>query len=1093
MNEEIQSQVAIVGMDCRIPGAENVNEFWDNLKNEIESITEFSKDELLESGVPLSKINDPKYVPRRGIVNGVDLFDADFFGFTPREAELLDPQHRLFLECCWHSLEDAGYAKRDEKTRVSVFGGAGTAWYLNDAYNNPQIRKYADPTSIITATDRDYLTTRVSYKLDLKGTSLNVQSACSTSMAAIILGMQNLLSYQTDMVLAGGVSAQYPERVGYLYAPGSLESPDGKCRPFDKDAKGTAFSRGCGVVLLKRLEDAINDKDNIYAVIRSGVLNNDGNQKVGFTAPSIEGQRDAIVEALEIAEVSAEEISMVEAHGTATPVGDPIEFNSLSESFRYYSDKNQFCALGSVKSNIGHTDAASGVVAVIKTALSLKNKQIPASLNYKSPNPKIEPENSPFYINTKLQEWESDKKRLALVNSFGVGGTNACVILQEPPQIEKQENTRNHTHNFLPVSGKGKEVVGNYLERLKKFIVNSELNVDDLTYTSLVGRKHFKNRAFVTYKNKEDLIAKIQSPENIKKGVCKVEDRQLVFMFPGQGNQFLNMGRGLYDKYEIFRNVVDECAEILKDELQLDIREIILPKENEEEAKKLIDQTFITQPAIFIISYAQSCLLNSWGLSPNYLMGHSVGEYVAATIAGIFTLKDALIAVARRGRLVQSLPGGAMCAVLLSEEEVLPMLRENTSIGALNNPGLSVVSGPYNEIEALEKLLSEKKIFNKRIPTSHAFHSAMMNPILDEFRELFKHIKLQTPEIPILSTVTGKLLTEEEATSPEYWVKHVRNTVRFSDAVFTAMDSSPAVFIEVGPGQSLESAVKRHIDADSEHSVLSSMRTASMDVCDEEYLTNAMGHLWTYGIDVDVEKYFEGEDLSRVSMPLYPFNRKSYKIDSHKIIPQLFEEEDDVKEPEMSKWTYHPSWKKTAKINLLLRNQPVLDEEVTEDSWIVFDDNFGVGENIISQLSEAKQQVVKVLQGDTFRKISENVFEINRSIPEGYNKLISLLKSEGRVPNRVIHLWNVEEKPTHHNYKNCNEIEETAFYSPLYLEQAFVNNSSLHNLHISFVANGVFDINGEKIYSPLKSLAIGPARCMVSEFSSVYSKFIDID
>lgn len=415
MNEEIQNQIAIIGMDCRIPGASNVNEFWNNLRNEIESITEFSKEELLESGVPLKKINDPKYVPRRGIVNGVDLFDADFFGFTPREAELLDPQHRLFLECCWHSLEDAGYAVRDEKTRVSVFGGAGTAWYLNDVYNNPQVKKYADPTSIITATDRDYIATRVSYKLNLHGPSLNVQSACSTSMAAIILGMQNLLTYQTDLVLAGGVSAQYPEKVGYLYAPGSLESPDGHCRPFDKDAGGTAFSRGCGVVLLKRLEDAINDKDNIYAVIRSGALNNDGNQKAGFTAPSVEGQKNVIIEAIELAEVSAESIGMVEAHGTATSVGDPIEFSSLTESFRCYTDKNQFCALGSVKSNIGHSDAASGVVSVIKTALSLKNKQIPASINYKSPNPKIEPESSPFFINTKLKQWETDQKRLALL------------------------------------------------------------------------------------------------------------------------------------------------------------------------------------------------------------------------------------------------------------------------------------------------------------------------------------------------------------------------------------------------------------------------------------------------------------------------------------------------------------------------------------------------------------------------------------------------------------------------------------------------------------------------------------------------------
>ncbi|MDR3329259.1 MAG: acyltransferase domain-containing protein [Prevotellaceae bacterium] len=1097
--EHVLDSIAIIGMDCRLPDASNVAELWRNLKDERECLTEFSKEELLEAGETLKDISDPHYVARRGIVSGVDKFDATFFGFTPREAELLDPQHRLFLECCWHSLEDAGYAVRAPQLRVGVFGGAGTAWYLNDVYNNPSVKKYADPTSIVTGSDRDYLTTRVSYKLNLNGPSLDVQSACSTAMASIVLGVQSLLHYAADLILAGGVSVQYPEKKGYVYVPGALESSDGSCRPFDKKASGTAFSRGCGVVLLKRLEDALRDHDQIYAVIRAGAVNNDGNKKVGFTAPSIEGQKEVIWEALERAGVSAEQITMVEAHGTATPVGDPIEVASLTESFRHYTSRKQYCALGSVKSNIGHTDAASGAAAVIKTALALKYGQIPASINYSEPNPKIDFPATPFFVNTKLREWttEGSQPRLALVNSFGVGGTNACVIMEEPPAAAPKAAAPKHPYRLLALSNMQKDALGEHLGALKTFLTDHpEANVSDVAYTSLVGRRHFKHRAFVAFKDRDELLARLGSAGGVKKGAEKAADRPLTFMFPGQGNQHVGMGQGLYGSYPVFRAAVDECAALLLPEVGRDIREVLYPKGSAEEAQQLINQTFITQPALFTISYAQACLLRSWGLQPDYLMGHSVGEYVAAALAGIFSLQDALKAVAYRAKLVQALPGGAMCAVLLPEAELAPLLTPALAIGVVNYPGLCVASGPYGEVEALEALLSQKKIFNKRIPTSHAFHSAMMEPMLEQLRAMLSGVKLSAPQIPIISTATGALLTNAEATSPDYWVQHVRKTVRFSDAVVAAKAIAPMVFVEAGPGQSLESAVKRHLEADTEHTVVGTMRTPTITESDEEYLTTAVGNLWAAGVSVNLEQYFEGEDNRRTHFPLYPYSRKTYIVKRTTAAAKV-EEDDDVKNPDLSRWTYTPSWKKTAKASILLK-EDLREAEKKEaapaaGTWLIFDDGCGIGQALKALLKQRGEPFALVSKGDAYRKNSAEEFTVSVSSKEDYERLLTDLLAEGKTPNRVVHLWSVEKKPTPPTLATCGEAEELAYYSPLYTEQAFISHNAIANLNLLFVANGALSVAGEPLLSPQKTLAAGPARCIYSEMKQIFGKLVDVD
>ncbi len=1083
--EENSYDIAIIGMACRIPGASDINEFWNNLINGVESITEFSKEELLASGEPAGKINNPKYVPRRGIVNGADKFDAAFFGFTPREAEILDPQHRIFLETCWHALEDGGYTAGREKHKIAVFGGAGTAWYLHDVHSNPKIRKVADSTSIVTGSDKDYLTTRVSYKLNLTGPSLDVQSACSTSMAAVILGIQNLQSYQTDLVLAGGVSVQYPEKVGYLYVPGSLESPDGHCRPFDKDAGGTAFSRGCGVVLLKRLDDALKDNDHIYAVIKAGTLNNDGSKKAGFTAPSVEGQKEAILETIETAGIDVEKIGMVEAHGTATPVGDPIEVGSLTEAFTAYTGKRSYCALGSVKSNIGHTDTASGVVALIKTALAVKYGKIPPSINFSAPNPKINFAETPFFVNTELRDWPDDKNRLALINSFGVGGTNACLILSNA--IERPASNRaSHSHYLLPVSARTEKVLDNYLAEMEAHIRQRPgLSLTDMAFTALCGREHFKHRAFIAFRDREHLLREM-SENNWIRLKASQESRKLVFMFPGQGNQYLQMGRQLYAHYPHYRTIVDNCAQIVRDTTGVEILATVFAEKDNEPAKQRIDQTDLTQPAIFTMSYALARLLMSWGIEPDVLMGHSVGEYVAAAVSGIMSLTDALKAVSIRGAMVQKLPGGAMTAVLMEEHELLPLLGKNSSVGAINSPGVTVASGPYDEIEALEKHLREQRVFCKRIPTSHAFHSPMMDGMLEEFAEVVRSIDLESPQIPVISTVTGKPLTDEEATSVDYWVQHVSRAVRFSDAVQTMTELSPSMFLEVGPGQSLETAVKRHLGSDSEHAVCSTMRQSDED--ETGGLIRSVGTLWSMGLDAEFELLFGDDQPGRVPLPLYPFDRKRFIVEKSKNQPA----EETVAEgkiPDISRWGFYQGFKKTPDSRILLRQWLSNGTDGVHDlskGLLLFEDETGLA-GAIAGLVPGKNTVC-VRKGGGFERINRNNYVINPSDRAHYKLLFDNLAADGVEPNTVLHMWNVSgsETPT-------EEVNRTlAFYSPLYIEQALIEKGESGMVNILFVCDGLIAVGSEPVLSPGKALLTGPVRTVRKEAKHIRARLVDI-
>ena len=891
--------IAIVGMAARLPGARNHHEFWENLKNGIESISHFAVDEL-EVRDAAGQAADPAYVRARAVLEDTDRFDASFFGIYPQEAKQMDPQHRVFLECCWEALEDAGCDPSASNGVFGVFAGCSqNSYFLTHvcpdqrfAHDYAAAYQVGFYTTMLGAI-HDTLATRVSYKLNLQGPSITVQTACSTSLVAVSQACTSLLTYQCDAALAGGVSISYPQKRGYLYQAGGMVSPDGHCRTFDENANGTVFGSGAGVVLMKRLEDALRDRDHIYAVIRGSAINNDGAGKVGFTAPSVEGQAQVIAMAQAAADVDPRSVSYIEAHGTATPLGDPIEVAALREAFRSSTNDTGFCAIGTAKTNVGHLDVAAGVTGLIKTALSLEHKQIPGILHFTRPNPNLNLENSPFFVNSALRDWEtpSGAPRRAGVSAFGVGGTNAHVVLEEPP-IQSSEASSNPCQ-LLPLSAKSPEALRTAVSRLKTFLVeHPSVNLADAAYTLETGRRHFDYRAAVRAESHEDAVAQLSHWEQSRKLVkTRPETPPVYFMFPGQGVQYPNMGLELYRSARAYRDALDVCADLLKTYLDADLREVLFPAEGStEQTRARLNQTQFAQPAIFATEYALAKLWMSWGIQPAAMIGHSVGEFVAACLAGVFTLPEALRLIATRGRLMQGLPGGAMLSVNLSEADLSGMLEGDLGIAAVNGPALCVVAGPYDQIANLEARLAEKNIQHRRLHTSHAFHSSMMDPILEPFAACVQSVELAPPQIPYVSCVTGSWIKDEEATSVEYWARHFRQPVRFSDGIAHLRKDSKNLLLEVGPGRILQVLARKHPTGDQGEQIVASSLTepvSTEDRGDYRSMLAALGTLWSAGVKPDWASVHENAKRVKVSLPTYPFARERYWIEASE---QLSEE-----------------------------------------------------------------------------------------------------------------------------------------------------------------------------------------------------------
>ncbi len=865
-------------MAGRFPKARNLDEFWRNLCNGVEAISFFTDEELMAEGFP--KSNDPNFVKARAVLEHADWFDAAFFGMNPKEAELTDPQHRLFLECAWEALEDAGCDPERFGRPIGVFGGMSTNTYL--AHNlgiEPQLLIGINGAyHAMIGNDKDFLTTRASYKLGLKGPSLNVQTACSTSLVAVCLACQQLLNYQCDLALAGAVSVSFPQRRGYKYQQGGITSPDGHCRPFDAKSAGTVAGEGVGMVALKRLEDALSEGDAIYAVIRGFATNNDGGVKLGYAAPSVEGQAEVIAMAQTMAECAPDTINYVETHGTGTPLGDPIEIEGLTRAFRLGTKQNNFCALGSVKSNIGHLDTAAGIAGLIKTVLALNHKLMPPSLHFEAPNPKINFADSPFYVNGKLQAWTNGvSPRRAGVSSFGIGGTNAHIVLEEAPKAGIPESLQ--PAQLLVLSARTEGALAAMAVNLARHLrQNPRLNLADVAYTLHTGRRSFEHRGVLVCADVEDAVAALESLPG-KRFLTASKPREnpsVVFMFSGQGAQRLNMGRELYESEPSFRENVDRCARVLEPKLGLDLRSVLWPESQAAEAAmQRLNETAITQPALFVLEYCLAQLWMSWGIKPAAMIGHSIGEYVAACLAGVFSFEDALQLVAARGRLMQELPRGSMLAVRLPASEVIPLLDQGISIAAVNSTAECVVSGPSDAIKAFQLLLGERYIGNVGLRTSHAFHSAMMESVLEPFGKLVENVSRQEPSIPFISNVTGTWITGQQATDPAYWASHLRQTVRFS-AGLEELFKSCRVLLEIGPGQTLANLARLHPARDAEALVLASMPHQSDKTSERNTVLSALGQLWLAGVSPAWESFYAHEQRQKVRLPGYPFERQRY-------------------------------------------------------------------------------------------------------------------------------------------------------------------------------------------------------------------------
>jgi len=892
--EGIEDSVAIIGMSGRFPGAKNIQELWDNLCEGRDCLTEFSRNEI-SALVSKDVLDSPDYVPVRGILDNSDMFDADFFGMSAREAQMMDPQQRIFLECAWHAFEDAGYVGKDVDGLVSVFGGMGNnTYFLNNLKSNPELIEKFGEFQTMLCNEKDFLATRIAHKLDLKGPCLSINTGCSTSLVAVSEAYNSLLNFHSDTALAGGVSIQFPDQCGYLYVDGGIASKTGKCRTFDVQADGTVFGNGAGIVVMKRLEDAITDRDRVYAVIRGVGVNNDGSKKLSFTAPSVDGQSAAITMAQTAAEVDADSLSYIEAHGTATPVGDPIEVEALTQAFRSATDRKQFCGIGSIKSNIGHLDTAAGIAGLIKSVLILQHKKIPPTIHYNAPNSAIDFSNTPFYVTDKTVDLSSESKLRVGVSSFGVGGTNAHVILEEAPKVKTETNSR--PYHLLLWSGKQEDAAKELAHSLHQHIQDSsDISLADISYTLQTGREHFAHRQFSTCRNKREALEALSKPSRLKSRKLEQQDTAVVFMFPGQGAQYINMAKSFYQSEAVFSENFDICCSTLSKVLSADIKSIIYPAEQySDSAEKYLNQTSITQPALFVVEYCMAKLWQSWGISPSAMIGHSVGEYVAACLAGVFSLEDALKIIAKRGELIQSLPAGTMLAIKKSdsflvdfiEKELTGIEANKISIAVVNTFDACVAAGDSEVIETLKAKLNNEKIKSLVLKTSHAFHSSMMDPILAEFESFVAKFTLNKPTVKFISSVTGDWISNKDAVSPAYWAGHIRSAVQFAKGRQTLFrDAENQVLLEVGPGNTLTNIAKHKAFEASGQAVISSVGNAN-DRGDEDLnLMEALGSLWALGVNIDWQGFYQAQQRSRVGLPVYPFQRKSHWVEAKLFSP----------------------------------------------------------------------------------------------------------------------------------------------------------------------------------------------------------------
>lgn len=1071
MVEDNQYDIAVVGLACRFPGASTPDEFWELVSKGKEAVRRFSKTELINAGLDEEQVNDPNFVPASGYVEDADKFDAEFFGFSPSEAEVTDPQFRIFLECAYEALEDAGCVPDAYEGKIGTFVGSGMSLYasrdmksyfLHNLYPHKELIDNFEHPQLILGNNREYLPTRVSYKLNLKGPSLNIQTACSTSLVAAHMACQSLLTGESDAALVGASAFHAPLKSGYLYKEGTFFSPDGHCRVFDENSEGIVGGNGAGAVILKRLDDAIKNGDHIHAIIKSSAINNDGNAKVSYTAPSFEGQVDVIKTAQSLANISPDNIGYVEAHGTGTKMGDPIEVAALSHVFREKTTEKSFCALGSVKANIGHLDTAAGMASLMKTILCLKNKAIPPQINFSKANPSLNLETSPFYINEELKEWPAKgKARTAGLSSFGAGGTNAHFVLQEyvpSPQSEQAKPDQ----QLLTLSAKSKEALQDlakkYHSHLNSKVCSDSLN--DVCYTSHVGRQHYKHRAAFVADSNEDLAQQLNDYQaDDSTPACN----KLAFLFTGQGSQYVEMGKDLYELHPHFRKTLDQCLDVLEPLFPQSPREVLF---NAEVGKESINNTLYAQPLLFAVEYSLAQLWLSWGIKPQAVMGHSLGEYVAACIADVFSLEEALTLVATRAQLMASLPhGGSMMSIFATRDTVEKFIANEpeVSIAAINGPMSVVISGSKEACNRVADKLEEDGIDIRPLRVSHAFHSHLMEPILNEFKESAKKIKYKKPQIPIVSNLTGMLINDNQITA-EYWADHLRNSVEFEKGINCLNDLGVAIFIEVGPKSMLVSLAQQCLDSSSDRLWLNSMNYKRNTW---KELLQSLGYLYEAGRDFDWNSFHSPFNERKCSLPTYAFKRERYYIDH----PATREEKTSI-------ISFKKQWK------LITQEK---DSTVSPRVFLIVDKETELSRELRQGLERNGHKVyfAEPTQDNTL-DLKGAVWKFNPLLNEHCRNLlekVSLLKNDKHLQVIFSYSVNILRNDYMDIYQGMINIAQTQ------LELDLLDSQSL----VIISANGFYTGNEKQPVNPLHAPFSAFVRCLNEELGQIVSLSIDID
>ena len=1084
------TDIAVVGMAAHLPGAPDIAAYWANLSAGVETIRVLSEDDLLAAGESPARLARPNYVASAAVLDGFETFDAEFFGFSPKEAAILDPQHRQFMEVAWEALENAGHPPENFKGQIGVYAGCGMGSYFYfNICSNPDL---VDQTGMFllrhTGNDKDFLATRVSHIFDLKGPSINVQTACSTSLVAVHYAAQALLNGECDMALAGGVTIELPHARGYLYTEGEILSPDGHCHAFDHRAQGTVFGSGAGCVVLRRAKDAIRDGDHIWAILKGSAVNNDGAAKAGYLAPSVDGQARCIAEAQAVAGVDADSVTYIECHGTGTYLGDPIEVAALTQAFRETTDAVGTCRIGSVKTNIGHLDTAAGVASLIKVALQLHHRQMAPSLGYEAPNPSIDFDTSPFRVNDRLTDWQAPVLR-AGVNSLGVGGTNAHAVLEEAPPRAASEAS---IFPFQPlvISAKSKAALDGQAARLAAHLrAHPEQPLADVAYTLKEGRRAFEKRRVVVAETHAEAASLLEGADTrrVFNHDFLGENPDVVFMFPGGGAQFAGMARDLYETEPVFADWMDKGLAVLEPQLDYDIRALWLPEKGAEAAaNEALKKPSVQLPLIMITEYALAKLYESWGVLPSAMVGHSMGENTAAALAGVMSFEDCIGLVLLRGQLFDTIAPGGMLSVPLAAADLRPLLTGDLDMASVNAPGLCVVSGPDAALKALAEKLAGQGVDTQRVAIDIAAHSRMLEPILGRFGDYLRRIKLSPPVLPIISNTTGQPLTAAQATSPDYWVQHLRNTVNFQPCMATLMAEGPRVYMEMGPGRALSSLAQANGVPSGQ--VIPALRHPEQAMADDAWHIGAIARLWACGVAVDWDQIWAGARRNRVVLPTYAFQKKPYFIAPGKA--QTVEAQAlPARIDDMTNWGWKAHWKPCS------AGFEAADlAEAVKQNWLIFLDDQGLGNATAAALTAAGHEVRTVRPGDAFGRDALGYTLSPERGREGYDQLIQHLVAHGHTPNRIAHFWGVTRGETFRPGSSfLHRNLEQGFYSLMFLAQAMAEENLPRPIHLTAFTTGAAQVKAERLAYPEKATLLGPMRVIPRELPGVTVSLCDLE